>query len=302
MSMAKALPHKELMTLTYSRIRLNKKMVNIFIIFIFLTLLIPIACATNYSVRPSINKEPGVSADDEKIQELDPLPYWVYLLLWVFPQLIAMSVEALLSIKVFLYLGYTKIKRKNILDNNIRLTIYNFIKEHPGVYLRELVKKTDLKKGTVEYHLKIMKTQNMIVSHKANGKVHYFLNNRTYDKKDQAINAILKNDMLRMILLEILSKQYINNKTLAEKMGVSAATISYHIGHLKEEGIIRYDLKGKYKIYSIDPSYFDSLQKCIDSTNSSVNQNKSQSINLDAPGFQPGGRDLKAMRLCASFE
>ena len=227
-------------------------------------LLTPVAYATNYTVRPSINEEPGISATGEKIQELEPAPYWLYLLLWVLPQLVATPMEALLSIKVLPYLGRKQIKKRNVLDNTIRLAVYNYIDAHPGVYFRELIKRTELKKGTVEYHLKMLGAQNKIVSYNGDGKLRFFLNHDTYGKDDQIVIATLENDMRRIILSGILSNQYINNKTLAENMGVSASTISYHISHLKKEGIVKSDENGKYKNYSINPDYLDSLTKYMD--------------------------------------
>ncbi|MBE0524873.1 MAG: winged helix-turn-helix transcriptional regulator [Methanosarcinales archaeon] len=243
------------------------KMVSFLIIFTLLILLVPAANATDYTVRPSISKEPGAPVYGEKVQEIDPIPYWLYLFLLVFPQLTAMPLETLTSIKVLPYLAYKKIFKKNILDNPKRLKIYNFIEEHPGVYFRELVKRIGLKKGTVEYHLEVMETQKMIVSHKSKGKLRFFLNHSTYKKEDKTVIAALKNDTHRKVILEILNSQSITQKNLAKKIGVSTPTISDHIKYLKKEGIVKTDTKGRYTIYSIDSNYFDLLQKYMNSIN-----------------------------------
>lgn len=264
--MEKAWPHKELMNLTYSSINLNK-MVSFLTIFTLLILLVPAANATDYTVRPSISKEPGASIDGEKVQEIDPIPYWLYLFLLVFPQLTAMPLETLISIKVIPYLAYKKIIRRNILDNSKRLQIYNFIEEHPGVYFRELVKRIGLNKGTAEYHVKMLETQNMIVSYKSKGKNRFFLNHSSYNEEDKRVIAALKNDVHRKVILEILNSQCITQKNLAKKIGVSTPTISEHIKYLKEKGIVETDRKGRYTIYSIDSNYFDILQKYINSIN-----------------------------------
>ncbi len=267
--MGNALPHKELTTLTCTSTTRQTKMVSFLIIFIFfLIYLVPIANATDYTVRPSISKEPGVPVYGEKVQEIDPISYWLYLLLLVFPQLTAMPLETLISIKLLPYLGYKKIVRKNILDNPARLKIYNFIKENPGVYFREIIKRTEIKKGTVEYHLGMMKAEYMIESYKTNAKDRYFLNHSSYKKEDQIVIAALKSDAHRRIILEILNNQSINHKTLAEKIGVSGPTITQHIKHLKEKGIVKAETKGWYTTYSIDSNYFDLLQRHINSISS----------------------------------
>ena len=264
MYMERALPHKELTISTYSRIRLNKKVVNFSIFFLLLMLLTPVAYATNYTVRPSINEEPGISATGEKIQPLEPTPYWYYLLFWVLPQLVATPIEALLSIKIFFCLGHKKIDRKGILDNNARLKLYKFIEKHPGVYFRQLVKRTELNRGTVTYHMNLLESQKKIISYNGDGKRRFFLNHNTYGKNELIVIAALENDMRRKILFGILRNQHINNKTLAENIGVSASTISYHISHLKKEGIVKSDENGKYKNYIINSGYLDSLTKYMD--------------------------------------
>lgn len=187
--------------LMYSRIRLNKNIVYLFIIFLFLMLLTPTVYATNYTVRPSINEEPGISATGEKIQPLEPTPYWLYLFSWVLPQAVATLTEALLSIKIFIYLGHKKTEKLGILNNNTRLKLYEFIEKHPGVYFRQLVKRTEVNRGTVEYHLKKLKAQHKIISYNGDGKLRFFLNRNTYGKDDQIVIAALGNDVRRKILM-----------------------------------------------------------------------------------------------------
>ncbi len=270
--MGNALPHKELTTLTCTSTTRQTKMVSFLIIFILFLTFLPTANATDYTVRPSISKEPGISAHGENVKEADPIPFWLYLLIMVFPQLTAMPLETLISIKLLPYLGYKQIVRKNILDNSTRLKLHNFIKENPGVYFREIIKKTEIKKGTVEYHLGMMKAMDVIVFSKTNGKKRYFLNNSTYKEKEQTVIAALKNDVHRRIILEILNNQSINHKILAERIGLSGPTITHHIKHLKEQGIVKAETTGWYTIYSIDSNCFDSLENYINSKPNKIYQ------------------------------
>ncbi len=263
MFMGNALPHKDFTTLTCISTTRKTKTASFLIIFILFLIFLPVSNATDYTVRPSISKEPGASVYGENVKEVDPIPCWLYLLIMIFPQLTSMPLESLISVRLLPYLGYKQIVRKNILDNSTRLKLYNFIKENPGAYFREIIKKTEIKKGTVEYHLGMMKAEDMVVFSKANGKKRFFLNNSTYQEEEQTVIAALKNDVYRRIVLEILDNQSINHKTLAEKIGLSGSTITHHIKHLKEQGIVKAETKGWYTIYSIDSNCFDSLMKYI---------------------------------------
>jgi predicted transcriptional regulator len=116
--------------------------------------------------------------------------------------------------------------------------------------------------------MEVLETENMIEPYKANGKIRYFQNSSTYEEKDKAVIATLKNDMDRRIILEILNGQCIANKTLVEKMGISASTISWHIKHLKGQGIVEDDRQGQYTTYNINSDYLNSIQKYTEHANS----------------------------------
>ena len=154
------------------------------------------------------------------------------------------------------------------MKNTNRGEIYGFISSNPGTYPNEIIKEIGVNKGVVEYHLGMLEEQNMIVPYKARGKIHYFLNESTYGEKEKAALAALKNDKHRMIISEIVNHGNITHKTLAEKIGVSAPTISWHIRHLKEQGIVRADTNGRHTEYSIDRGYRELLHNLRTDLNS----------------------------------
>jgi predicted transcriptional regulator len=116
--------------------------------------------------------------------------------------------------------------------------------------------------------MEVLETENMIEPYKANGKIRYFQNSSTYVEKDKVVIAALKNDMDRKIILEILNGQCITNKTLVEKMGISASTISWHIKHLKEQGIVEDVRQGQNTTYNINSDYLNSILVYVDNVNS----------------------------------
>jgi len=240
-----------------------------FLLCFFFLLLVSTAGATEYTVRPFPSNQSGASLAGEDVQEIEvkPIPYWMFLLMLGFAQ-VTHAPEFLYQIKFVPVLGGCKrIGRSNALANLNREKLYDFIKSCPGVYFNEIIKKTGLNRGTVRYHMEVLETQNMIEPYKANGKIRYFQNSSTYEEKDKAVIAALRNDMDRKIILEILDGQCISNETLVEKMGVSASTISWHIRHLKEHGIVRADTEGRYTTYSIDSDYLDSIWAYVDNVN-----------------------------------
>jgi len=232
---------------------------------LFFLLISTSVAATEYTVRPSLSKEPGASVAGEEVRELKviPIPYWLFLL-WLTSAQITSAPEIQFLAR-FLYVlgGYRRIHRSNILKNTNRDQIYGFISSNPGTYSNEIMKEIELNKGVVEYHIGMLEEQNMIISYKTRGRIHYFLNESTYGEKEKVALAALKNDKHRMIISEILNSERITHETLAKKIGVSAPTINWHIRHLKEEGIVRADADGRYTAYSIDRGYSELLHTML---------------------------------------
>ena len=232
---------------------------------LFLILISTSVTATEYTVRPSLSKEPGASVAGEEVRELEvkTMPYWLFLL-WLISVQITSAPEIQFSAR-FLYVlgGYRRIYQSNVLKNTNRDRIYGFVSSNPGTYPNEIIKETELNKGVVEYHLGMLEEQNMIISYKTRGRIHYFLNESTYGEKEKVALATLKNDKHRRIILEILNCEQITHETLAGRIGVSAPTINWHIRHLKEQGIVRTDTDGRYTAYSIDRGYSELLHTML---------------------------------------
>ena len=230
---------------------------------LFLLLISTLVAATEYTVRPCLNEEPGVSVAGEEVRELDviPIPYWLFLL-WLISAQITPATEILFSAR-FLYVlgGYRRIHQSNVLKNTNRDRIYGFINSNPGTYPNEIIKETGLNRGVVEHHLKTLENQNMVVSHKVCGKSNYFLNASTYGEKEKVLLVELKNERRRRIILEILNCEQITHETLAGRIGVSAPTINWHIRHLKGEGIVSADMDGRHTSYCIDHGILELLQE-----------------------------------------
>lgn len=101
------------------------------------------------------------------------LPLWIQIA-WLSGLIFAF----LGSFKIFPMVsgGFKRILRSNALDNKNRLSMYNFIKENPGIYFRELISESKINKGTAEYHLKKLEMAGLITSLQNKAYKRYFLN------------------------------------------------------------------------------------------------------------------------------
>ena len=124
----------------------NKPARTLLVCLLFLLLISTSVAATEYTVRPSLSKEPGASVNGEVVRELEviSIPYWLFLL-WLISAQITPATEILFSAR-FLYVlgGYRRIHRSNVLENTNRARIYGFISSNPGTYPNEIIKEIEV--------------------------------------------------------------------------------------------------------------------------------------------------------------
>ncbi|WP_160329501.1 winged helix-turn-helix transcriptional regulator [Methanofollis ethanolicus] len=232
---------------------------------LFFVLLVPIASALGYTVHPSqnIGNDPGSPISGETVHDIDPIPLWLALLLCVLPQLTATPIEALISLKASLYLGYRNVCKKNALDNPARLEIFHFIKENPGVHFREILRTLSLARGTLGYHIHIMEEEGLLRTIQGRGRKHYFTAGSPYPVEEGILITVLRNDSLRRILTHIRGNQGIPLDEIAEGVDLSRATVHADLKYLVKLGIVKKEKKGRYMLYILPENYSHTLMKYV---------------------------------------
>ena len=232
---------------------------------LFSVLLVAVADAAEYTVRPSRNvgQEPGISVSGEKVQEIDPIPLWLVLLLSVFPQLAAAPIETHLPLKAVGSLGYKRISRKNVLDSPRRLEILRFIKANPGLHFRELLREMSLTRGTLGYHVERLQSAGLLKAIRSRGRIHYFATGSPYSAEKEALIIAMSNDTLRGIITQISLNRGAHIEELAEESGLSRATVYTHVKYLERQGIVASEREGRYVGYTLTDNYARMLAEYV---------------------------------------
>jgi predicted transcriptional regulator len=228
--------------------------ISIFIFLIFSTT--ALSDDGGYVVGPAV--EGGVGVDSTGADAT--ITFWE-LPLWIQVYYVSGLLMAFLgSLKIF---PAIIIRIKRFVENQNRQSIFKYISDNPCTTTAEISRNLGINRGTLRYHLMMLKKQNRVTPYKTRGKIHYFLNESTYGEKEKVALAALKNEKHRRIISEILNGGQITHGKLAEKIGVSAPTINWHIRHLKEEGIVRANTDGRYTEYSIDRDYVELMHTVL---------------------------------------
>ena len=230
----------------------------IYLLCFFSLFLILTAGAMEYIVTPAHGDEFGISVTGENVQIVEDTiePYWHFLLWLAVMQLLSVIDILLYHTKlIFTILGFKITEHTNLLDNPNRNLIYSYIETNPGAHISEIVNNIGLNRGTVKYHIKALEVQNKIEACNDDRKIRYLVSNLACDEVEKKVISVLKNVTNKRIISEIRNKKCNTNIALALEIGVSRATISWHMRYLKEIGFVKGTKIGRNVIYEINPSY-----------------------------------------------
>lgn len=134
-----------------------------------------------------------------------------------------------------------------------RRRIYEYVRDHPGAYVREIMTGLAMPQGQANYHLDRLESRGLLVSSKEEYHKRYFLAG-TVPREQRGLARFLKARVPRAVLLALLAEPGQQHGPLAAKVGVTAPTLTYHIKRLEASGLIERATQGSHVSYRIpDP-------------------------------------------------
>lgn len=133
---------------------------------------------------------------------------------------------------------YSRLRRKEVLDNEIRGMIRGYVTANPGDHFAAMREALRLKNGTLAYHLTVLEKERIVKSIR-DGKFR-----RIFPSGMKISETSFPSRIEEMILEIIGGTPGITLKDIASLLGVSSPTASYHIRKLKEMNLIRTERKG----------------------------------------------------------
>lgn len=230
------------------------------VIFLIFLLIVPAVAANDEIIVESGYKVPA------KGERHDPVPisWWQFQFLIILGQLSLMPVEIFTSIKSFTYLGYRAITDNNILKIGTRLKILDYIKKNPGISFGVLSKEIDINRGTLSYHLKILKLYKKIKIHDEGKRYKkYFENHMKFDDDEMKILKYLKQDTPRRIIENLMERPGISRKDLSNVIGISGPAVTQYMEYLRADGIIKMEKEGQFNKYYVSTKAMQIMQNVL---------------------------------------
>ncbi len=126
---------------------------------------------------------------------------------------------------------------KDPLSLETRRRIFQFIRERPGTYPRELERELDMQTGVVQYHLSYLEGARLINSEGDGFRKRYFVSGEV-SQEDRRVLSVLKLKTPRRIVLLLLQNPGCSFDDILSQFTFSKGALSFHLKKLTESGIV----------------------------------------------------------------
>ena len=151
---------------------------------------------------------------------------------------------------------------RDVLQIEKRRIIYNCIKRNPGLHFREISRKLDIPKTTLDYHLLVLKKEGFISAEIENGYQRYYDSKKISNHDKKILNVMRETVPRNLILFLMLQPNSSQDKILKfakkwknhpSKIGLNLmrhrTTISFHLRKLVDLGVIDFCYVNGEKCY-----------------------------------------------------
>lgn len=139
---------------------------------------------------------------------------------------------------------------EDVLDLDSRKEIFEHVRDNPGVHFSEMKRDLDMETGLLQYHLRELESYDVLESESHQDRRRLFVADEL-DDEERTILSSLRYETTRHILLYLLREGPGRNRDVAEAVGVSPATVSWHCSQLVEDGVVETVEDGRTTLYDV---------------------------------------------------
>ncbi len=151
----------------------------------------------------------------------------------------------------------SKLSVNDILGNQKRKEIYDYILQKPGVYFYKIIRELKLSNHVVTWHLNMLLKFNFIKKERFENRDLYFDSN--YNESNPRFRYFTSKEKSRKIIIYLRNNDYGIAKTqLSKELNMHTTTISKYLKFLEEYGIIFKKKISKRIIYFLNEDFFES--------------------------------------------
>ncbi len=139
---------------------------------------------------------------------------------------------------------FSRLTRSEVLDNDIRASIFEAIRDDPGLCASEVSERVDAAWGTTVYHLQVLEDHHLITSMKHGRHRRFFENGGTHTGRKDLL-ATLQNDTTSRVLDTVLEEPGLAQKEIAERVDLTPQALAWHMKRLLNVGMVEKERDGR---------------------------------------------------------
>jgi len=148
---------------------------------------------------------------------------------------------------------YSRLRRSDLLDNQVRERIYQAVTQHPGLRIIDVCRLSEVGWGTAVYHLQRLERDRMIASRRDGPYRRFFLNGQAPSPDTQTGSRTLRHALARDIAGFVASHPQAAQKDVCQALGISAPLASKWLTRMCQEGLLTSEREWKHMRYTATP-------------------------------------------------
>ncbi len=147
--------------------------------------------------------------------------------------------------------GIHRLSIEDVLENETRSKIIDFVLDHPGCNFNQIREATDLQAGAATWHLEML-LQYGVIRRVESGQFHLYF--PLYVKNPiEALDLHLVKSETTLAILEFIAKHPASDQeVIGHAVGKDVRTVRYHLKKLQDANLVAVADNHRHKIYSIN--------------------------------------------------
>ncbi len=122
---------------------------------------------------------------------------------------------------------------------SLRERVVGEIAANPGIHLRELLRSVGCAMGALQYHVKNLEREGLIVSVRTGNLKHFFVAGFSSDANVLRLVALLRNPTIAAIVRECTASGPTTQASLSRTLSMDKSLVSYYVGLLLKAGVLK---------------------------------------------------------------
>ncbi len=149
---------------------------------------------------------------------------------------------------------YSRIKKDDLLNHDVRRALFNLVKDDPGIHAHALSEASETGWGTTVYHLRRLEKNGFVTSEKK-GRYRRFFPASGFLERTREVLSLLQNDTTNQVAKTILEDPGLNQSSICEKLDISPSLANWHINRLLDAELVERNRQGRTVHYTPGPTW-----------------------------------------------